>query len=165
MPTKKIFYRLFLAITYLNLGLCLILWGPASHAKIYKWVDENGQVHYGSQPQLNNQSVETIKIRKNTTTTPRISKEDLAIDAMNKKEADAERARQEALRSPPVEQKIPASEKRRLCQQAKSDYADIMSRGRMRERQGTTGEYVYLTEAQRQQRLSAAQKKQREYCR
>lgn len=142
----------------------LILSSGLSHAQIYKWVDENGQVHYGSKPQQNNQSVETIKIRQNTTTTPRISKEDLAIDAMNKKEADAERAKQEALRPPPVEQKIPASEKRRLCRQAKDDYAGIMSRGRMRERKGTTGEYVYLTEKQRQQRLSAASKKQRKYC-
>jgi len=142
-----------------------MLCGSVSHAKVYKWVDENGQVHYGSKPQANNQSVETIKIRENTTTTPRISKEDLAIDSMNEKEAEAERAKQEALRPPPVEQKIPASEKRRLCQQAKSDYAGIMSRGRMRERQGSTGEYVYLTEKQRQQRLIAASKKQREYCR
>ena len=142
-----------------------MLWAPASHANIYKWIDDNGQIHYGSKPQANSQSVETIKIRENTTTTPRISKEDLAIEALNKKEADAERAKLEATRLPDVEQEIPASEKRRLCRQAKDDYAGIMSRGRMRERKGTTGEYVYLTEKQRQQRLSAASKKQREYCR
>jgi len=142
-----------------------MLWVPVSHAKIYKWVDENGQVHYGSKPQVNTQSVETIKIRENTTTTPRISKEDLAIDALNKEEAEAERKKLEATRLPDVEEKIPASEKRRLCQQAKDDYAGIMSRGRMRERQGSTGEYVYLSEKQRQQRLNAARKRQREYCR
>ena len=61
---------------------------------------------------------------------------------------------------------IPPSkkEKRKLCNEAKSDLAAINSRGRMREI-NEKGEYVYLTEQQRQQRISAAKKKQREFCR
>ena len=59
---------------------------------------------------------------------------------------------------------VPKKEKRKLCNEAKSDIASINSRGRMREI-SKDGEYAYLTEEQKQQRLSAAKKKQREYCR
>ena len=143
--------------------LCVLLcWPPLSQAAIYKWVDANGQVHYGERPADGNPSAREMKIH-DITTKPRISKEDLEIEAINKSEAEAERKKQEALQPKPVEKKIPPAEKRRLCKQARDDYAKISSRGRMRER-GANGEYTYLTEKQRQQRLAAAKKRQRKYC-
>ncbi len=164
MTTKKSFYRLLLPVFCLHIHTLILLWSPASHAQIYKWQDENGQIHYGSQPQQNSRSVERIEIRQNITTKPRISKEDLAIEAINRQEAEAERKKQQAQHPVPVEPKIPASEKRRLCKQARDDYTRITSRGRMREI-NSKGEYVFLTEAQRQQRIKASKDRERKYCR
>jgi len=138
------------------LALSLVMPGT-SHAGVYKWVDENGQVHYGDEP--GQSEAQQVTIRQNETTKPRqINKADVEI---SDKPADKSTEKASAEPEEPV---IPKKEKQRLCNQAKSDYATISSRGRMREI-NKKGEYVYLTEEQRQQRLAAAKKKQREYCR
>jgi len=123
-------------------------------AGVYKWVDEQGQVHYGERPE--GQDAEKMTIRTNETTKPREIKSD-DKDADDQPEAEqAEKA--------PVEKYVPAYEKQRMCREAKTDLANISSRGRMREADAQ-GNYRYLTEQERQQRLSAARKKQAKYCR
>ena len=129
------------------------------YADAYKWVDENGQVHYGEQP--GNSGAEKITIRENETTKPRpIKKAEEDAAESEKKNTDQQTEEPgEWVEVPPSKK-----EKRKLCNEAKSDLAAINSRGRMREI-NEKGEYIYLTEQQRQQRISAAQKKQREFCR
>jgi len=144
MHNKRLFSGIFLA------AFCLFI-QPPLYAGVYKWVDENGQVHYGEHP--GNTGAEKVTIRQNETTKPR---------PINKTEEDAGEQAEEA--GEWVEVPPSAKEKRKLCNEAKTDLAAINSRGRMREI-NEKGEYVYLTEQQRQQRISAAQKKQREYCR
>lgn len=139
--------------------LCLLMQSSV-HAGIYKWVDENGQVHYGEQPV--GSDAEKVKIRHNETTKPRPLKK---TEDGNEEDPEGKKDEQTAAPEPEwVEEPVPAKEKRKLCNEAKSDVAAINSRGRMREI-NSKGEYIYLTEAQKQQRLSAAKKKQREYCR
>ena len=138
---------------------CLLIQSP-SLAGVYKWLDENGQVHYGERPM--NADAERIKIRQNETTKPRIAKKAEDEDGKNPDGKDDKKTAEKA--PEPVEPTIPKKEKRKLCAQAKSDIASISSRGRMREI-NKKGEYNYLSEKQRQQRLSAAKKKLREYCR
>jgi Domain of unknown function (DUF4124) len=126
-----------------------------SHAGIYKWVDEDGQVHYGEQP--GNTGAEKVPIRTNETTAPR---------TMNKDEVDIVKSDQEARdkkRKEAEEQRKVSRENRKLCNEAKSDLQAISSRGRMREI-NDKGEYSYLSDEQRQQRISAARKKQQKYC-
>ena len=121
------------------------------YSGVYKWTDDSGQIHYSDQP--NKPNAEEFGIRKNTTTKARAIKKD--------ETKDEEVA---PVAAKPEEAKIPAAEKRRLCKQAKSDISAISSRGRMRE-VNAKGEYIYLTEKQRQQRISTAKKKQSKYCR
>jgi len=135
-------------------ALSLLILQPL-YAGVYKWVDESGQVHYGDQP--GNSSAQEVGIRTNETTAPRTIKK---ADTEDTPPATEEPAKPAEPETPTISKK----EKKRLCQQAKSDYATISSRGRMREI-NKKGEYTYLTEEQRQQRLAAAKKKQREYCR
>jgi hypothetical protein len=125
-------------------------------AEVYKWVDEQGQVHYGDRPEA--QDAEKMTIRTNETTKPREIKSD-DKDAAEQAEDEAKQAEK-----PPVEKYVPAYEKQRMCREAKTDLASISSRGRMRERDAQ-GNYRYLTEEERQQRISAARKKQAKYCR
>lgn len=138
--------------------LCL-LFQTSSYAEVYKWTDENGQIHYGEHP--GNTGAKKVTIRQNETTKPRpINKAEEDTAESDKKNSDQQaEASGELVEVPPSKK-----EKRKLCNQAKSDMAAINSRGRMREI-NKKGEYVYLTEQQRQQRLSAARKKQGEFCR
>lgn len=141
----------------------LLLGLPATGiAGVYKWVDDTGQVHYGSEP--GNVDAETVTIRNNETTKPRAMKtsDDEANDTATtdgEQEAQAEKKPEK-----PKQPTISRKEKNRLCKQAKSDVAAISSRGRMREI-NAKGEYTYLSEPQRQQRLSAAKKRISQYCR
>ena len=128
------------------------------NAKVYKWVDENGQVHYGEKP--GNSQAEQVQIRTNETTAPRAIDKS-KVDYYEGKDKDKQETEATA---PPEEPKISKKEKHKLCNEAKSDLAAIMSRGRMRE-VDEKGEYIYLTEEQRQERISAAKKKQKEFCR
>lgn len=153
---------------FTTVTLCL-LFLSSSYAGVYKWVDENGQVNYGERPV--GTGAEQIIIRKNETTQPReIKKAEGAEQENTSDNADGkvpdgestEKAGAEPAKA--EEEEISRKEKRRLCNEAKSDIASISSRGRMRE-VTAKGEYIYLTEEQRQQRLSAARKKQRDYCR
>ena len=135
--------------------LCALITSPV-HAQVYKWVDESGQVHYGDRP--DNTKAEQVKIHHNETTTPRAIDKEKQDYLKDKNKAESEKA--EELK----EQKMINKEKRKYCNEANSDLAAIMSRGRTREI-NEKGEYTYLTEEQRQDRISAAKKKQKEFCR
>lgn len=149
--------------------LFLLIQTPV-HAGVYKWVDGNGQVHYGERP--GNPASERVKIRQNETTAPRVLKkaekdgEKTAEgeNAENTSEDAGEKPAEPAAEAPWVPEKISKKEKRSLCNEAKGDIATISSRGRMREI-NKKGEYTYLGEKQRQKRLAAARKKQSKYCR
>jgi len=160
-----------IVLSIITVSLGLLIQGTAI-AGVYKWVDENGQVHYGAHP--GNTGAERVTIRQNETTKPRTIKSD-TIEPEEEKgkqkkagengETEGEEQTPETVEAKkPEEPKIPKKEKRQLCKQATSDIANISSRGRMREI-NKKGEYTYLSEKQRQKRLSAARKKQREYCR
>ena len=142
--------------TIITACLCMLIQTP-SFAGVYKWVDENGQVHYGEQPV--GADAEKVKIRHNETTKPRAMKK--TQDGTGK---DGDKEKTAEVEPEMKEVPVPIKEKRKLCNEAKSDIASINSRGRMREI-NSKGEYMYLTEEQKQQRLSAAKKKQSEYCR
>jgi hypothetical protein len=146
-----------LSNSIITASICLLA-HSTSFAGVYKWVDENGQVHYGEKP--GNTGAEEVTIRQNETTTPR------AIKKTDDDEDSDETTGEAAAQKEPewAEVPVPKKEKRKLCNEAKNDLAAINSRGRMREI-NEKGEYVYLTEQQRQQRISAAKKKQKKYCR
>lgn len=144
------------AATLLSITFILLLglfFQSSVYAEVYKWTDENGQVHYGEQPGSVN--AETVTIRQNETTKPRPIKKD---------EKDSEKDDAAAKEPEMVEVEIPAKEKRQLCRQAKGDIETINSRGRMREI-NEKGEYIYLSEKDKQARLSAARKRIDKYCR
>ena len=136
--------------------LAILLSQTPAYSGIYKWVDDNGVMHYSDQP--NKPNAKEFKIEEISTTKPRTVK-------TKKDDSEIKNDNQVAPKETEFETpKISKTEKRRLCKQAKSDISGISSRGRMRE-VNAKGEYIYLSEKQRQKRLSAAKKKKREYCR
>ena len=152
MCNKRLIFSILLASS------SFIIQSPL-YAGVYKWVDTDGQIHYSDQPQ--SKDATRVTIRENETTKPRAinkAEEDLA-------ESDKENADQQAeVPGELVEVEPSKKEKRKLCNEAKSDLEAINGRGRMREI-NEKGEYNYLTEKQRQQRISTAQKKKQKFCR
>jgi hypothetical protein len=152
MCNKRLIFSIFLASS------CFIIQSPL-YASVYKWVDTDGQIHYSDQPE--SKDATRVTIRENETTKPRtINKTEEDKAETDKKNADQQTETPGEL----VEVEPSKKEKRKLCNEAKSDLAAINGRGRMRE-VNEKGEYNYLTEKQRQQRISVAQKKKQKYCR
>jgi hypothetical protein len=152
MCNKRLIFSIFLASS------CFIIQSPL-YAGVYKWVDTDGQIHYSDQPESKNAT--RVTIRENETTEPRtISKTEEELAESDKKNTDL----QTEVPGELIEVEPSKKEKRKLCNEAKGDLEAISGRGRMREI-NEKGEYNYLTEKQRQQRISVAQKKKRKYCR
>ncbi len=152
MCNKRLIFSIFLASS------CFIIQSPL-YAGVYKWVDTDGQIHYSDQPE--SKDATRVTIRENETTKPRtINKTEEDKAESDKKNADQQAEAPGEL----IEVEPSKKEKRKLCNEAKSDLAAISGRGRMREI-NEKGEYNYLTEKQRQQRISVAQKKKQKYCR
>ena len=144
MPNKT---HLVITLTAIS---CLLFQSPALSA-VYKWQDEEGLTHYSDRP--NKSGAKLLSIRDNTTTEPRSIKKD-----------DEEDVKSEPEVKKPEAPKISKTEKRRLCKQARADISSINNHPRAREI-NSKGEYIRISEKQRQKRLSSAKKKQRKYCR
>ncbi len=153
-------------LTILQTILVLICYQSQAFAGVYKWVDDSGQIHYTDQK--NKPGAEKLSIRKSSTTKPEHAASNKAHEtadrAVNDETDSKEKLESQEKRPTMVEIELSKSEKKRYCKEAKNAINSISNRGRMREIDAQ-GEYIYLTEKQRQKRLSAAKKKQREFCR
>ena len=135
--------------------LSLLLPGTGLSA-FYKWIDDEGKTHYGSQRPVS-QSAEKIKLKIQQP------------DTEQKDDTEAkENPEQKAQPTPDIleetEPQLSAKEKKRLCQQAKDDVIMIEARTRIRERD-KDGNVRYLTERERSARLALAKKDLRDMCR
>ena len=63
--------------TLTSLALVFLLLSPAGHAELYKWVDQNGKVHYGDSPPEN---VQLKKITGNVSSFSSVSVETFIYD-------------------------------------------------------------------------------------
>lgn len=133
---------------------------PASAEKIYKWVDEQGNIHYGSDKPVD---APAERMRVNTDKTGAVAGQ-RALAAEQKKIDDAAKAvREKGIPAQPPVPSLPAKEVKQRCQQARDNLARIESRGQMRIRD-EKGNITYATDEAKQQRIAAAKKAIREYC-
>lgn len=123
---------------------------------IYKWVDENGKTHYGSQkPPSHDAEKLKIKIKQ-----PDITKEESSAKQEKPVKKDQPQADKEEETAP----EMSAKEKKRLCLAAKAEVSKIEAKGRIKERDAK-GNVRYLTDKERNARLAEAKKDVREMCR
>ncbi|MCB1583841.1 MAG: DUF4124 domain-containing protein [Marinicella sp.] len=141
----------YFAILLMFLGVAVSI-----HAeKIYKWVDENGQIHYSSQKPPG-QETETVKVSKGPKVTQNSSeKED--------KETDAKAAGDDAAIKAQMA-KTDAANMKRLCEQAKKNIAALNTTVRVTKVDEKTGETVRMTDDQRLEAMKNAQQGVKEYC-
>ncbi len=136
-------------------------------AGIYKWVDEAGNVHYGSQRPADNKA-ERLKIQVNKPDHDQKTTTDNQGDANKSAETDtAEKDKEEEATADtekkPEKPKLSRAEKNRLCSQARKRVSTIESRGRLKttDKQGSQR---FLTDKERMARLKDARKDVKKYC-
>ena len=133
----------------------------ATQAAIYKWVDEDGKVHYSQQKP---QNIKTEKIKVNTRTpenTSTYSKPSLKQKDTDKQASDkpANTSKQNADKKPEKS----AKERADLCKQSRANLQTLASRGRIRQKDDQ-GNLSYMSEEQKQQRIKREQDRVKEYC-
>lgn len=135
-------------------SLLLALSATAMAGQVYKWVDDQGRTHFGSQPPEGQQatSINTAAPPAKPATPPaslstdsEADKEQKAID--NKVKQDV--AKQEA-------------ERKQFCQTVRTNLSQLQNNPRLRAEVG--GETRRLTEEERQARIAENEKAIRENC-
>ena len=146
-----------------NLILLYILTVPiAAHAGVYKWVDDNGKVHYGDQPKA---SQPTVEMNIDDTTHAPSSSDDVL---------SREEKRERLLQSM-EEDRVEKQEKREKQQAAKeqnrqkcNQYRDRMrhyERANSLYKLDKDGNRVYISDADRVSATKKLQAKIKKYCR
>lgn len=144
--------------------LLVMFVGQSMATKVYKWVDENGQIHYSSQKPVN-QKVETVKLRK----APKVTAASEQADT----EEDTETATDEAT-TDDVEDAAEAAAREQLaaadrvnrqkqCELAKNNYAALNRTIRV-VKTNENGETVRMTDDERVKALATAQRGIDQYC-
>ncbi len=143
-----------LALFFLNLTM--------AQAEIYKWVDDNGQVHYSEKaPDNKQQSATEIRIRPHTPQTPLISPEqrrqqrDNLLRAFDeerqlRKDAEAKKQQDEARR-------------RKNCLRARDKFKNYERASALYDLD-EQGERVYLSDAQRRRAVDNIKKQIEKWC-
>lgn len=151
-----------MVIHYLRL-VCLALSTLActqlAHADIYKWVDEQGQVHYSQQPPQD-RPAEQMKTPAPPTIAPGAAREQIDELIESQQAAEQEKLKQQQQAEFEQEQQ---RIRQQNCEKAKHNlqqYRDNPGR-RFRDAEGNVAR---LSEEQRQQRIEESQQRVDEYC-
>ena len=128
--------------------------------KIYKWTDAEGNVHYSSEKPAD-AAAEKMKVDTGKTGVDRGAR---ALDDIKQQVDDeAQRVVEEGIPEEPPVPSLPAKEVKKRCQAARQDLATIQARGQLRERD-EKGNISYVSDEEKQRRISFAKKQIREYC-
>lgn len=136
-----------------------VLFPILSQAAIYKWVDEEGKVHYSQQKPVNTKT-EKIKVNSRPPT-PSSSYKKPTLK--NKEDQKAENNKTQQGGKAAKKPQVSAQEKAKLCKQAQTNLQALLSRGRVRQRD-TEGNVSYMTEEEKQQRIRREQDRVKKNC-
>jgi len=142
----------------LVLLLGLVVFSAAQAGEIYKWVDKDGTVHYGQQPQ--DLSAEPMNIKVPKSSAP--SEPQNPTTAANQQPAAEGQSEEEAALRQAAEKKQQDAQKHN-CQIAMKRLATITAGGRIYE-VDEQGERVYWDDNTRQSKLAEAQKDVDKWC-
>lgn len=145
-----------------RLAVALILvgvFGPGN-AEIYKWVDEQGQVHYGDKPQAQAESISVDEGQGEPAKAPAGDSARRERQQRVLKSMQMERERKQALRE---QERAAAQEAAQRCAEARERLADITGAGFLY-RKNAQGERVIFTDAERTQATAQAEAAVEHYC-
>ncbi|HXU94344.1 MAG TPA: DUF4124 domain-containing protein [Gallionella sp.] len=154
------------------LTILLLLSSTTAFAALNKWVDKNGEVHYSDQPPPANVKSETLRVNPaapSSTATPASGTAAASAPAAPKtiaeREAElkkAQQAKKEAEERAAKEQANKETEKAN-CDRAQQYLRSLQEGTRMVEIDAN-GEYSYLEDDQRRQRIAKAQEDIKNWC-
>ena len=139
-------------ISIISIAACLIATSISAHAKIYRWVDENGKVNYTDTPPTH-AAVEEHKINA-----PRKSSSAPASKEKDATESETVRTEKKQIQEEYI---IPDPDPAK-CQQAKSQIAVYTNTPRIRAL--VNGETKYLDEGEIAERLKNWKTAESVYC-
>jgi len=146
-----------------NIIFLLILVAPvAANAGVYKWVDENGKVHYGDQPKASQPTVEMNV--DDTTPAPSFSDDDLSREEKRERllqSMEEDRLEKQEKRD---RQKAENERSRQKCNQ----YRDRMrhyERANSLYKLDKDGNRVYMSDSERASATKSLNAKINKYCR
>ena len=140
--------------------VCLLAISPQLHAKLYKWIDADGNTHYTQQPPPDGITVEDIKLPASVNVdTEKAIKRFKAKQKRQQELSEAyEKEGKERLR-----QEENAELKKENCKKAKAKLENVQSTGRIRA-VDEKGYVTRATEEERQRRIKDAQEKIKKWC-
>ncbi len=141
------------------LSALLLAWSLGASAAMYKWIDDQGQVHYSQYPPRDRQ-VQTI-VPPPPPATP-------AAEAQKKLEEtlrglDETRKAREASEQKATDEAAEAERNRRNCAAAQANLERLTTGGR-KKIVGEDGVAYYMTEEERQKRVQEARDQIDKYC-
>ncbi len=150
----------------IRLLVCYLLFflSGSSLAAVYKWVDEQGQVHYGDKPTVDSskeisveQSTTENETRENETAeeNDRSEYQKRVLDSMQQ-----ERKRKQEIKA---REKDDRAKRKQNCQRARKRLQDIVN-ARYLYKKGDDGEQTVYTEGQRKAATERARAHVKKYC-
>lgn len=143
-------------LLHVMVSLMLLITAPSVMATMYKWVDDEGNIHYSQTPPVDREASTIAKPR--TPPPPPPSTE-------GEPDATASEGGEELQGDGPTEEEIRAEKERiaQECQRARQWISEIENKPRLRVRDDD-GNLRYLSEEERQARLKQAQDYLKKYC-
>ncbi len=133
--------------------------GTALSGEIYKWTDDDGNVHYEDRP--TGDDVELVAFSNNTdnaavraSISARRANETARADARSKRDEDSQTA---------ADEQLVAAERAEKCQESRSRMETYLTARRLY-KEGEAGERVYLDDSQIMDARSKAQEDIQKYC-
>lgn len=141
--------------------LTVFVIGPVSASDIYKWTDEDGNVHFGDRP-TGELPAERLAIASNPTNRAVVQEQNSArADAR----AEARKAKEEAAAAAPSEEELQAEEAERTqrCSALRQRMQKLVQSRRLY-REDESGERVYLDEAEMATTRAEVEQQISEHC-
>ena len=147
--------------TLLGLGILMLCVTPV-HAELYKWVDEQGKIHYSDQPsgaKTKSESKLDIPNQSSASTSPGGAKtwQEKDLEFKKRQASTSEKAEKEQ------KEAQDAKTKRENCDKAKLNLAQLESIAPVYTFDPTTGRRA-LNDAQRTEAIASAKKSVTEWC-
>ncbi len=141
------------------LTFILLIMATASFADIYKWVDADGQTHYGQQAPKNQQS-EFIKAPQPPAINPAHAQK--SVDTLIDQQAEATKQKQKRLKQAKIDAKQAATRKENcsLAQHNLQQYQNSPNRRVM----DSDGNVTRPSENDRQNKIAEFQQHVKDYC-
>lgn len=147
----------------LTLALLLVTAGSVQAGQIYKWTDEDGNVHFSDTPV--GEDSERVPIQSRPTDASRVDARVRSRAEAAARKAEEEAAGQSAQAAGPTEEELQAraEERAQKCRTYRDRLQQFVQSRRIY-REDENGERVYLSEEEMQEAREQVEKQVQEYC-